>query len=162
LTAPTGDLVTVIILGLPVRLQREAAEHHDELFREFALLRSQDPDGHHTVPARLMALIDELTEHYSGFGVDADAAIDQALAEGRPTIDIEYRMPTTVRDACVRFGQLLAEADQFCRHGDLLTIAPPEKAVAFRNWFLEEFVRQCDGELPMSWDTYQRRMTSTN
>jgi hypothetical protein len=36
----------------------------------------------------------------------------------------------------------LAEASEFCRRGELLTLATPPEYVAFREWFLDEIARQ--------------------
>ena len=46
---------------------------------------------------------------------------------------------------------MLDEADVFCREGELLTLATPADEVAFRRWFLNEFVRQLRGEPPRRW-----------
>ena len=47
---------------------------------------------------------------------------------------------------------MLDEADEFCRHSDLLTLATPADLVAFRRWFLGEIIRQLDGGAPRPWD----------
>ena len=73
-------------------------------------------------------------------------------------MDLIYHVPVEVRQAAIDLGVLLDEADDFCRQGDeLLTLATPPRAVAFRRWFLEEFVRQIDGQPPVSWEDYQAR-----
>ena len=157
----SGDeLVRVDIVGLDVPTFQHSAEHHDELFREFALILSRDPSPGHSVPARLLALVEELGERYARFGMGAQEALEDAVRKGTQTVNLAYEMPRAVRDDCVHFATLLAEADEYCRQGELLTLAPPPDAVAFRDWFLEEFVRQIDGEPPTSWADYRRRHTS--
>jgi hypothetical protein len=36
-----------------------------------------------------------------------------------------------------------------------LTLVTPPEAVAFRTWFLEEFVRQVAGEDPLPWPAWR-------
>ncbi|MDP8936487.1 MAG: hypothetical protein M3O23_01920, partial [Actinomycetota bacterium] len=46
-------------------------------------------------------------------------------------------MPAEVGPAAAEFNRLLDEADEFCRAGDLLTLATPPDTAAFRRWFLD-------------------------
>ena len=55
------------------------------------------------------------------------------------------------RDCRVELRSTLAEADEFCRRGELLTLATPPEYVAFREWFLGEIVRQLEGKPPTPW-----------
>jgi hypothetical protein len=148
------DLVEIRILGMSLDAFRHSSEHHDELFREFALMHSRAPEDVHGVPARLAALVAELDGQYSGFTAIPQGELDAALARDDETVDLVYQLPKAVGPACRHFADLLREADEFCRVGELLTVVPSSDAIAFRDWFLEEFVRQADGEPPMSWPEY--------
>jgi len=152
-----SDLAAIRIVGFPLAAFQHTQQHHDELFREFALILSREPTPGHSVPGRLLALIEELDAQFSGFGIGPQAEIEAAAARNEQAIDLVYEMPSEVRDACVRLIDLLREADEYCRHGDLLTLAPPPDAVAMREWFLHEFINQIDGHPPTSWDEYRRR-----
>lgn len=143
-----GALVTVRIVGLPVGVQLRAAEHGDELMREFALMSSVGPAG---VPARLTALVEELRRRFSGFTLQPEQELADAVARGADTVDLEYVVPAAAADAAAVLDALLDEADEFCRAGDLLTLATPPDAVAYRRWFLSEFSRQAAGEAPTAW-----------
>ena len=144
-------LVTVRIMGLPVEVYRRASEHTDELLREFALIREEGSDH---VPARLLALIDELNARFSGFTQGPTDALQQALSRGDDEIDLLYQVPAEAADAVRRLGSLLDEADDFCRAGDLLTLATVPEGLAFRRWFLEEFAFQIEGRPPRSWSAF--------
>ena len=146
-------LVTVRLLGLPVAVHARSQEHSDELMREFTYLRAQSIDAEApTVPGKLLDLVDELTGRYSGFTAGSQAELDDAIAAGRESIDLEYRVPADVGPACVHLGELLDAADDYCRDGDvLLTLATPDEIVAYRRWYLDEFVRQAAGEPPRPW-----------
>ena len=150
------SLVTVRLVGLPLDVHARSQEHSDELMREFTYIRAQsaDPDAP-TVPAKLLDLVDEVTLRFAGFTAGSQAELDAALAAGEPSIDLEYRVPPDVAGACIRLGELLAAADDYCREGEvLLTLATPDELVRYRNWFLEEFVRQAAGDAPTPWSTY--------
>jgi hypothetical protein len=149
-----GSTQTVVIRieRLPVALYREAAEHGDELVREFALIRDADPDDSAAVPRRLQLLIDRLTGQFSMFTGPQTEQLQRAIDRGDEWIDLVYEVPPDVKEACLALDAMLDEADEFCRRGkDLLTLATPPSALAFRKWFLHEFVRQADGEPPRPW-----------
>ena len=150
MTAPTGGLVQVGILGLPLDVYRRVAEHNDELLREFALIRG---DGGDHVPARLLTLIDELNARFSAFTEGPTTLLHNALARGDQVIDLAYEVPADVADAVARLGALLDEADDFCRCGDLLTLATRPEGLAFRRWFLGEFASQAAGGPARPWST---------
>jgi hypothetical protein len=148
----TDTLVEIRLLGVDLEVHRRSSEHHEELFREFMIIAGSG-DDHATVPARLMALVDELTSQYAGFTGGTNDELQAALERGDRTIDLVFTLPATVEPDVRRFLELLDEADEYCRSGDLLTLAPAECAIAYRRWYLEEFVRQIEGEAPRPWPT---------
>ena len=148
------ELVEIRIVGLPMDVYRETSEHTDELMREFALIREReaDRDGGHQIPGRLLELVDQLGQEYRDFTGPQEAQLREAVEAGRPAIDLVYRVPASVRQACLELASMLDEADEFCREGqELLTLATPPRGVAFRAWFLDQFVRQIDGHAPTLW-----------
>jgi hypothetical protein len=154
---PPADHVQIRLLGLPVDEQRRAAEHFDEVLREFAILRAGDPTGR-TLPSRLLALREEFSEQFAGFTMPADAEIDAAAARGDASIDLVLDIPAAVGPACEVANRMLDDVDEFCRAGEhLLTLAPPARSVGFRRWLLGEFVRQVQGEEPIPWSSYLDR-----
>ena len=84
-------------------------------------------------------------------GEAPNAELHAAAEEGRASIDLVYHVPVEVGSAAKELGQLLDEADDYCRQGDLLTLVAPTQAAAFRRWFLGEFVRQTSGSEPRPW-----------
>jgi len=154
----TPDLVEVHLLALDLADLHQAEAHHDELFREFALIAAANPSAGHEVPARLLALIEELTEQFTGFTSGTQEELAAATARGDQEIDIVFTVPRRVDEAVTRFADLLTAADDYCRQGDLLTLAPPPDAVAFRDWYLGEFVAQSRGSDPTPWPEYRARV----
>lgn len=145
-----SDLVRVSILGMPLDVMQRSSEHTDELLREFALIREEGSDH---VPARLLALIETLRGRFGSFSEGPRQTMQDALERGDETIDLYYEVPPAVAAAARQLGDLLDEADEFCRAGDLLTLATPPEGVAFRRWYLDEFQRQIDGQPPRPWST---------
>ena len=150
----TLAFVPVRILGLPLDVYRRSSEHTDELLREFALIREDNSDH---VPARLLRLIDELNARYAGFTQAQRMAMQEALARGETEIDLLYEVPPDASEGVVQLAALLDEADDFCRAGDLLTLATHPEGLAFRRWFLEEFRLQIDGEPPRPWSEFLKQ-----
>jgi hypothetical protein len=146
-------LVEVHIVGLPVEEQRLAAEHFDELLREFTLLElSGGGDG---VPRRLIELRDELDRRFRSFTARNREALIDAAERGDAVVDLTYRVPADLGTAARRLGDLLDEADENCRAGDhLLTLATSERSVRYRRWFLGEFQRQAAGHAPTPWTAH--------
>lgn len=153
----TSPLVDIRILELPMDIFKEASEHNDELMREFALIEERDPSETRQVPRRLLALMAELRDRFSAFTGEQERELEDALDRGEKSVDVVYRVPAAVKTGVIELGALLDEADDFCRQGEqLLTLATPPRALAFRRWLFEEFVRQADGEPPRPWPEYER------
>jgi hypothetical protein len=149
------QLLEVRILSLPVPVWEQAREHGDGMMREFALIQLSGSDRR-GVPRRLLELADELKDRFAGFTEASDAELAAASASQALEVDLVYKVPADLADACVRLGSLLDEADGYCQAGDhLLTLVTPPDPRAFRIWFLEEFVRQIAGEDPLPWPAWR-------
>lgn len=142
--------VTVKIVNLPLVVLQRSREYHDALMREFALITLDDEHGS-AVPKRLLDLTDEVRARFQAFTTRTTEEIDAALERGDIAIDVEFELPAAAADAAERLAELLDEADDFCRAGDLLTLATAPDVRAFREWYLGEFIRQCRGEPPRAW-----------
>ncbi|GAB3598263.1 hypothetical protein GCM10027446_28060 [Angustibacter peucedani] len=160
------DLRDVRVLDFPLDVWQRAQEHGDALVRELTLIAQSRVDGESEpadddgpaqldLPRRLVALVGELTHRYDGMATDVERQRDDALDRGEARVDLTYTVPAHVGEACRHLGQVFDDADFYCRQGEhLLTLATPPEALAFRRWFLGEFVRQLEGEPPVSWTTY--------
>lgn len=145
------DLVDVRFLGLPIEQHRDAAQHIDELLREFFHIDA----GSGEIPQRLLQLRDDLQARFSAFAAEPRAELAAAIERGDTSIDLNYRLPVAAGEVAGLAVALLDEADEYCRKGEhLLTLAAPEGAVRYRRWFFGEFTRQCAGEPPTPWPRY--------
>jgi hypothetical protein len=148
------ELVEVRLLGLPLQVWQRTQEHVDGLLREFMLI-VQDDEARAATPGRLLGLIEELTAGYGEFSEEQRRQMEAALARGEAEIDLTYQVPPGAAGAAQLLGDMLDEADDYCRRGDhLLTLATPAEALRFRRWFIGEFVDQVAGRPPTPWPDY--------
>jgi hypothetical protein len=158
----TETLHRVEILDLPIPLHARSQEHGAELVREMYLIAQQlhaDPahqaTAQHALPARLLALVDELGQQFAGFTTSQDLRLTEATNAGLPSIELVYELPAAAAPAAQHLSDIFDEADEFCLAGQhLLTLATPAELVAYRHWFLGEIVGQLRGEAPTSWPDF--------
>ena len=146
-----GELVEVRLLRLPLRVWQRTQEHVDGLLREFALI-AQNDDAKLATPGRLLALVQHLSAGFGGFSESQRIEMEEALARGDTELDLTYLVPPAAAGAAQQLGDMLDEADEYCRRGDhLLTLATPGEELQFRHWFISEFVDQLGGAPPTPW-----------
>jgi hypothetical protein len=166
MTEPPGTsdpaLAEVHLIGLPVPVWAKAQEHADELIREFTLIAGQlhDHHRHHPdavpVPVRLVELVEALTARYGSLSVAQEARLAAAAASGHAEIDdMVFHVPPEAAEAARQLAAMLDEVDNYCRAGQhLLALATPTEQIAFRNWYLGQFIRQIAGHPPTPWTDY--------
>ncbi len=149
--AKPDDLVNFRWCGLPLAQLDRTAEHYDAVLREFHLVLEREPAARATVPGRLIALMDELTQ----FG-PLISSVEQDLEHGRrsgaETLDVGLEMPREIGPFALRLDNLLDETDAYCAAGiELLSLEPTSEVVALRKWLIGELVRQSEGHLAVAW-----------
>jgi hypothetical protein len=156
MTSPLGryeddasdTLVAVLLLDAPLLVWQRAAEHHDELMREMALLALADSNPQ--LPSRLLELVDVLGRQYGAAGRRPDDERDTALAAGIDRLDLTFHVPMSSGASAQRMRDLLDEAEEYCRN-DLLTLAQPQVQADFARWYIDQIVQQCAGRAPTAW-----------
>ena len=151
----TSSLVEVHLLGLPVPLAARSQQHFEELMREFTLIAAghQQGNSEHEVPARLMKLVQTLVQQFGAVSGDAEERLADAIDRGEQVIvDHVLEMPTIAGPATQALGDLIDEADEYCRRGrHLLTLETPAECVAYRRWYLGQVITQVQGAAPIAW-----------
>lgn len=151
----------VWLLKLPVKLYARTQEHTAELIREMYLIEQQrlhDGSAAKSLPARLIELIEELTEGFSPMTAQQRAELSDAVKRDLDEIDLVYRLPVAAADASIRLNQLLDEADEFCRQGrHLLTLATPPELVRYRRWHVGEVATQLGGGPRTPWPEFAKQ-----
>lgn len=154
----------VVLLRLPLDLYARAAQWQADLMREFALIIIGEESGHAgagsdvPIPARLLKVVGEMRDRYAALTASTTQEIEEAQRRGEASADVNYSIPPDAippdaADELRQLAELLDEVDEFCRSGNLLTLAAPSDVAAFRRWFLGEFARQLQGEEPTPWPT---------
>ena len=151
--AVVGDAVVtqIHLLGYPVRIGARQQEHLDEVAREFMLLSISRPAVREQVPGRLLELLDALTTRYSAELEGPRRRREQALLEGRETIDLVYPAVPGLREAVTGWQSMMREVDEYCRDDELLALATPAEVVRLQQWVVEQFLAQLDGQAPTPW-----------
>jgi hypothetical protein len=134
---------TVKLIGVPVDLYLEASRHMDEIAREFTLISVGERTGaSERVPARLLDLVAELRGRHRGTADAIRNRVADASAAGGETVDIEFPCDEMGVQMTDDITELLDAADEFCRSGDLLTLASSPEVVAWRHWWRAQVVDQ--------------------
>lgn len=147
--ARSAEMASVRVVGLPLWLYEAAQQHNDALLREFQLLASTDPSAH--VPKRLLALAEETRRRFAAEGTTVRDQVAAAEAAGAATVDLQVAVPRTSWDLLDRLAAQLDEADEFCRRGDLLTLAAPPILRQLREWYLGQVRAQLSGDPATPW-----------
>jgi 2-polyprenyl-3-methyl-5-hydroxy-6-metoxy-1,4-benzoquinol methylase len=157
-----GKLKTVHLLQLPVPLAARSRQWFEELMREFALIHAGSVDDHESrhVPARLMDMVDALTSRFAGVDDEPRKRLETAIDRGdRVMPDHVMDLPVEAAPATRALGDMLDEADEYCRQGQhLLTLAPPDDLLDYRRWYLSQIADQLHGAPPTPWPEYRERI----
>lgn len=160
LSVPLQAQATVVLVGLPPTLWLAAAQQHDALLRELAML----PAGTGQTGEELIAV------DRARFAIRA--ALDRAIAlahqqglarnplppghpsrfdEVPPSVDL---VVPVAPDAATDFAMLqdvLDEGERLARSGQLLARPGLPEVTAVRDWAAEQVVAQLAGQAPMPW-----------
>jgi hypothetical protein len=147
-----GGARRVRYLDVPVTDYLAMQEHNDALFRELQLIRirMQTQGGEGAAdPPRLASLADRLLTQFRSQSDTLRDEVAKAQARGAETVDLESDGFPAAVPAARAYVDLLEEADEFCRSGELLVPPPPERVRWLRRWFLEQMAAQLlDGAAP--------------
>jgi hypothetical protein len=148
---PSSEMVTIRLVDYPVALANRAGRHYEAIQREFALIHFSDDATKASVPARLLEVAERTHATLESGEIIDREQVETSIEQGTGTITVDLRMPRAAGVVMAELVGLLVEADDFCRDGDLITVAMPPECREFREWFLGEFSRQADGEPPIPW-----------
>jgi hypothetical protein len=146
-----SDLVRVRFVNAPVRLMLDANRHQQELVRELTLIHLSEDATKQELPARLLAMVERHRQEFSTLSFRRRTEIAEEIERGATHVDLEIDVPAGAGPAAADMQAILADADEFCRKGELLTLAAAPEFVEFRLWFLGEIVRQLGGGTPTPW-----------
>ncbi len=142
------DRMTLHLLGVPARLFGELRRYHFEVRREMRLLALADPESYPLATELTEIFVRADRDRRSSAGV---SRLDQAIAEGLDSIDLEYSIPVSAPPTMVRIRDLLLECYSMFSGDHLLALQPPMVLMELQNWYFTEFDRQARGEQPIRW-----------
>ena len=145
---PPAELITVRLLGMPAQQFAEFRLWYAEIRRELRLLAFAHPEEYPLAAelAEISLRVEQERRQSVGVG-----ALDEAIAAGLTSVDLEYRVPPGAASTMSRLASLLDEVDRFCDEQRLLTMPAPPELVALRRWYAGEFVMQAAGDPPTPW-----------
>lgn len=139
----TAGAIRQITLVVPVQTFCELQRHQDDMLREFALIEVDRLRGGATdVPARLLDIVTDLR---SRFASPRGALLEQVAAaaeRGEDLVTVTISVPVAAASAVKATCEAFEEADEFCRSGDLLTLAASPEVAALRRALCETIVDQ--------------------
>jgi len=145
----------MILRGVPLELHGQVAAHVDALQREFEMvLRDQADAGRAAtdpVPTDLRGRFQQLRHEFGYLGEQTHAVLTDARERGGAVADIAFDASPDVAEVSRGLLSLLVDADEYCRAGDLMTLAAPPEVLAFHEWFLTELISQSEGNPPRPW-----------
>jgi hypothetical protein len=141
----------IVLRDFPLHEMQRAREHSEALVREFALIVHGVTDEDVRVPARLLELAELSEQRYAGLNPHAEEVVERAIAAGADYVDLELSVPESFKQSTLDAVPVLLEVEEYCRRGELLTLVPADDVRTFWVWYLAEFVRQIDGNAPISW-----------
>ena len=157
----TDGLFEVRVLEMPLLLRERSRQHGADLLREMALIRSDaDRTGvraaEHEVPARLLELARELDSYYAPYTALSTQEMDDALDRGEESLaEVVYHLPPDAVPFVQHVAVLLEEVEAYCgSDAYLLTLTAPPDVAAYREWSVQEVLRQAAGEPPTPWSVF--------
>ena len=146
---PVEAMVTIRLLGMPAQVFASFRSWYSEIRRELRLL-AFDQGQRYPVAVELgQVMLQVEHERRLAHGVER---LDQAIAEGLASVDLEYVVPATATATMARMHDVLERADRFCRDQSLLTVPATPQQLALMRWYAGEFARQGAGQEPRPWD----------
>jgi hypothetical protein len=115
------------------------------------LIQFSADDARAALPSRLLAVAEQVGAELAGSEVLGRDEVAEAVAAGAPSVTFEMRMPRAAGESIAGLLALLSEADEFCRQGELITVAMPPECCRLRDWCLREVVTQIGGAEPTPW-----------
>ncbi len=153
---PAPKVDTALLIDYPVELGLRREERRHDLLREFQLITYGVHDHHEqvTVPRRLLALADEMTQRFGIMIEQHTLELEKAMAQGDDQVVLRYPLSDEARNLEIEFAKAMEDSDAYCRDEALMTVAPAPEIYALRRWIAEEVVHQYDGHQPRAWGDF--------
>lgn len=130
-------MVRVRLRGVDLAAHLAMMQHHDAVLRELSLT-ALDEDA--VAPRPLAERFAAVAERLDRLTRPLDDAARTAAAAGLAAFDVDATLPVRVVASAAELRDLFDEADERCRRGRLLTVAPSPAVTAHRRWLTERLL----------------------
>jgi anti-sigma regulatory factor (Ser/Thr protein kinase) len=144
--ARSDQAIAVRLLGLDVTLATALGRQYADLRRELRLLAVAHQDAY-PLAANLSAMF---TSYERQLPRDVQFAVKRARRTGAATIDLNVTVEPEAAPILKTMLEMFDLADAFCKAERLLSIQRTPEQRAFHVWYLNEYIRQIDGETPLA------------
>ena len=144
--ARSDQAVAVRLLGLDVPLATALSRQYADLRRELRLLAVAHQDAY-PLAANLSAMFSSYERQLPR---DVHFAVKRARRAGSATIDLDVTVEPEAAPILTTMLEMFDLADAFCKAERLLSIQRTPEQRAFHVWYLTEYIRQIDGEPPIT------------
>lgn len=144
MTAAASDDAVISLPNVPVQLFLESQDHQQELIRELQLIEIGGSVDATTSEAsqRLARLISEVLSSYELVRSSTREQAVRARRRNEHVVTLRVPVRPGMAPALRRWVELLEEADQLCRHGELLLVACSPEVRRLRRWYVEQLTSQ--------------------
>lgn len=138
--------VAVRLLGVDVPLATALSRQYADLRRELRLLAVAHQDAY-PLAANLSAMF---ASYERQLPRQVHFAVKRARRVGAATIDLDVTIEPEAGPIMATMLEMFDLADAFCKAERLLSIQRTPEQRAFHVWYLTEYIRQIDGEDPVT------------
>jgi hypothetical protein len=131
---------TARYLAVPIDLYTELQSHNDAVGRDLVLLvQSGDASP---IARQISQLLDARYDHLVAARTSYREQIDEARAQGKTHVDLSADFRPSDVELAHRFVQLLEDADDLARSGEMLVARASPEVAHLRRWFADELEAQ--------------------
>ncbi|WP_198016868.1 ATP-binding protein [Nocardioides sp. CF8] len=149
----SDQAVAVRLLGVDVALATALGRQYADLRRELRLLAVAHQDAY-PLAANLSAMF---ASYERQIPREVHFAVKRARRAGKARIDLDVTIEPEAAPILRTMLEMFDLADAFCKAERLLSIQRTPEQRAFHVWHLTEYIRQIDGEPPISFRPDQTR-----
>lgn len=141
-----------VLRDYPLRLWMSQQEHTDALLREFHLIiGGQEAGAMSSAPCQLVELAEVFTRRFGSLINKINDERHAAVDRGLDRVDSVVPMPEGTPALMQQVAGVMHAVDEYCRDGDLLTLARSPELLALSQWTLSELTKQYEGADPTPW-----------
>jgi hypothetical protein len=118
-------------------------QHHEAILREFTLIAIASEIGEpQATPQKVLKLVRRTRERFMAQREGVFKQVREATEDGAQTVTVTLDLPVSAASMIQEAADAFELADDYCRAGDLLTLASPPEVSALRRDLCARIVEQ--------------------